>query len=263
MDNLFLALLLLSIVGFFVGVVRPQWVWMASRKRAAMTFAGTAVVFFILFGVTSSPNSQGAKISIGSTQNATSSQTSVTGESNSAQVTNTPETALQNAVQAAFSSQGALSVSYKTGTVEPDDPPPTKPAGAQYVTIDMEVPQVLSSNEFITDSGTLTSRIFQRVFALDPNYYDVLVRYYGQTIDQYGNSHESMLMSYSMDRPLFSKINWEGFSSIGNDVRLCAFIRAAFESLSQSEKKNTYIGCIVMPRDLRTAEDSIENTNAQ
>ena len=177
MDNLFLALLLLSIVGFFVGVVRPQWVWMASRKRAAMTFAGTAVVFFILFGVTSSPNSQGAKMSLGSTQNATSSQTSVTGESNSAQVTNTPETALQNAVQAAFSSQrrfiGCLD---KTGTVEPDDPPPTKPAGAQYVTIDMEVPQVLSSNEFITDSGTLTSRIFQRVFALDPNYYDALSR---------------------------------------------------------------------------------------
>jgi hypothetical protein len=53
MDNLFLALLLVSIVACLVGVVRPHLVGMSSRKWAAMTFAGAAVVFFVLFGFTS------------------------------------------------------------------------------------------------------------------------------------------------------------------------------------------------------------------
>jgi len=69
MDNLFLALLFLSIVAFFVGVVRPQWVWMGSRRQAAMMFAGAAVVFFILFGVTSETSST-STTTAGATQDA-------------------------------------------------------------------------------------------------------------------------------------------------------------------------------------------------
>ena len=52
MSDLFLVLLLLSLAGLVVGLIRPQLLKMPSRKMAAGVFAGAVVLFFILFGVT-------------------------------------------------------------------------------------------------------------------------------------------------------------------------------------------------------------------
>lgn len=52
MNDLFLALLLLSLAGLLIGLIRPQLVKMPSRRTAAQTFASATVLFFILFGVT-------------------------------------------------------------------------------------------------------------------------------------------------------------------------------------------------------------------
>ncbi len=60
MSNIFIVLLLLSIVGLAIGLAKPQWVKMPSRKIAGGVFGGAAIVFFILFGVTSSSASQSA-----------------------------------------------------------------------------------------------------------------------------------------------------------------------------------------------------------
>lgn len=51
MSDLFLVLLLLSLAGLVVGLIRPQLLRMPSRKMAAGAFGGGAVLFFILFGV--------------------------------------------------------------------------------------------------------------------------------------------------------------------------------------------------------------------
>jgi hypothetical protein len=52
MNNLFLALLLLSFLGLVVGLINPSWARIQSRKRVGMIFGGALVAFFILFGIT-------------------------------------------------------------------------------------------------------------------------------------------------------------------------------------------------------------------
>ncbi len=54
MNSLFLALFLLAIAGWVVGAIKPSWVKLTTRKSVSMWFGGAVVVFFILFGVTSS-----------------------------------------------------------------------------------------------------------------------------------------------------------------------------------------------------------------
>lgn len=52
MSNLFLFLVLLSIVGLVVGLVKPT-LFKQSRKKVSLGFGGAIVVFFVLFGLTS------------------------------------------------------------------------------------------------------------------------------------------------------------------------------------------------------------------
>ena len=88
--------------------------------------------------------------------------------------------------------------------------------------------------------------------------------YYGTTTDQYGNATSSLLMSYEMDRPLYSKINWSGIADVENDVHLCAFLREQFNSMSQSDQdKDIAVGCLVAPYNLRSAENAIETSSPQ
>lgn len=51
MDNLFAVFLFLSFVGLAIGLFRPQWVRVSSRKMAGKVFGGAAVIFFILFAI--------------------------------------------------------------------------------------------------------------------------------------------------------------------------------------------------------------------
>ncbi len=62
MNSLFLALFLLAIAGWVVGAIKPSWVRLPTRKSVSMWFGGAVVVFFILFGVTSSPSTAPATV---------------------------------------------------------------------------------------------------------------------------------------------------------------------------------------------------------
>ena len=42
-------------------------------------------------------------------------------------------------------------------------------------------------------------------------------------------------MIYTMDRPLYEKINWSGFSTMQNDIHLCDFLRAQYNVLTPDE----------------------------
>jgi len=61
MNNLFLFLVLVSIVGFVVGLIKPSIFKMESRKKVSYIFGGSLILFFILFGITS-PKSQNTNI---------------------------------------------------------------------------------------------------------------------------------------------------------------------------------------------------------
>ncbi|HCC06482.1 TPA: hypothetical protein DEP94_03990 [Candidatus Nomurabacteria bacterium] len=60
MNNLFLALLLLAIVAFFIGLVSPSTLKLKTRKSATLITGGAILTFFILFGITtpSTPKEQ-------------------------------------------------------------------------------------------------------------------------------------------------------------------------------------------------------------
>lgn len=52
MSNVFLVLMLLSIVAFIVGLARPRTLFMRTRKLTSLTYGVSIVLFFVLFGVT-------------------------------------------------------------------------------------------------------------------------------------------------------------------------------------------------------------------
>jgi hypothetical protein len=55
MSSLFIVLFLLSVAGLIIGLIKPAWLRMPSRKRAALATGGAAVLFFVLFGITAPP----------------------------------------------------------------------------------------------------------------------------------------------------------------------------------------------------------------
>lgn len=263
MNGLFALLTTIAFIALIVGLIKPSWIKMPSRKRASMIFGGAWVVFFVLFGITSAPASttdnQPASQNAPSpaTQDATAATSSVSPQ---AQAPETSQQKLDDTVKSQLQ-QTSLQVSYKDTNIANDDS--DRPAGSQYVTIDINTGEFLSDSEFITDTGKLTSNIFQQVFPIDPSFYDVAILYYGQTTDQYGNTTSSLLMSYEMDKPLYGKINWSGFASLQNDIHLCAFLREEDNTLPENNVSKNYIGCVVNPVNLRSTESSIETSNPQ
>jgi hypothetical protein len=55
MNSLFLTLVLVSILGLLAGLTRPRCVRLPSRKFVGLLFGGSTVIFFVLFGLTSTP----------------------------------------------------------------------------------------------------------------------------------------------------------------------------------------------------------------
>jgi hypothetical protein len=53
MSTLFVVLLLVSFLGLVIGLIKPSWIKMPSRKRVGIIFGGAIVVFFVLVGITS------------------------------------------------------------------------------------------------------------------------------------------------------------------------------------------------------------------
>jgi hypothetical protein len=144
-----------------------------------------------------------------------------------------------------------------------DEPP--APKGSKYlvVTLDTDTATFWDDEAIITETGKLASQIFQKVFQTNQNIYDVSVLYNGKMTDQYGNSKSSMVISYTMDQPLYSKINWSGFAGLRNDQYLCAFLREQFNTMSKSDKENSVVGCAVIPSNFMKAENKIETSNSQ
>ena len=257
------------------GLIKPVWFNRvfknnATRKKIGLTFGLALVVVVIISAIVSPTANSGQNNNKSQLQTAPAKQAAASPtptpptQQAAAQPTPTAPQTDQQKLDAAVKSQlqqASLPVSYNNTTIESDDS--NKPKGSQYVTVDLNTGEFLDGNAFVTGTGKLTSDIMQQVFPINPNFYDVLLRYNGQTTDQYGNATTTMIMSYEMDRPLYSKINWSNFSNTLNDVHLCAFIREQFNTMSQSDKFNSYIGCAVLASDITGAENSIETGNPQ
>ena len=60
MNDLFLALFLLSFIALIIGLIKPSVIRQASRKKVAMIFGGGTILFLILFGATTPSRPQTA-----------------------------------------------------------------------------------------------------------------------------------------------------------------------------------------------------------
>ena len=84
--------------------------------------------------------------------------------------------------------------------------------------------QPFSSSSFITDTGQLSSDLFQQLFQANPKSQIIVIEYYGPVIDQYGNTTNGVEMLYKMSRRIFSLIDWNNFGNTQNYTYLCAFL---------------------------------------
>jgi phosphatidylserine/phosphatidylglycerophosphate/cardiolipin synthase-like enzyme len=76
MNNLFLILFLLSPVGLVIGLIKPSTLKLKSRKDVSLIFGGAMVIFFMLFGITASPNSGSSPVAVDEPQAQTTSSPS-------------------------------------------------------------------------------------------------------------------------------------------------------------------------------------------
>ncbi len=96
-----------------------------------------------------------------------------------------------------------------------------RPQGSRMIVVKLNVSSFLSSDSFYRNTGELTGKIFQETFSSNPNAYDVIVWYYADITDNYGNTKNQVLMSQSIDKETYQKINWKNFDS----SKICDFLR--------------------------------------
>jgi len=98
MDDLFLILALLSIVAFFVGLVKPSVFTKflkerATRKGVVMIFGVATIIFFVLFAVTTEPTTQTPQVA---QENSVSESTEQATESDNEQAQSQQEEVVTN-----------------------------------------------------------------------------------------------------------------------------------------------------------------------
>lgn len=97
-----------------------------------------------------------------------------------------------------------------------------RPTGSRMITVKLNVPSFYNADSFYRNTGELTGKIFQETFASNPNVYDVLTWFYSPTTDKYGNSSNSVVLTYFIDKKTYQKINWQNF----NSGSLCDFLKS-------------------------------------
>ena len=265
MGTFFILLSFVALIVLAVGLVKPSVVKLASRRKVGMWYGGAFIVLLIL-GVAVTPTDHSATTSVSvPVQNKTTtpvaSDTKVVPNTPSA-VPLTDEAKIEQAVRSVLQ-QSSSHISYIKSDLSTDEPP--APKGSKYlvVTLDTDAATFWDDEAIITETGKLASQIFQKVFQTTQNTYDVSVLYDGDTTDQYGNTKSSLLVSFTMDRPLYTKINWAGFADTQNDKYLCAFLREQFNTMSKTDREGSVVGCAVLPGNLMKAENKIETSNSQ
>ena len=116
---------------------------------------------------------------------------------------------------------GTTKVSYKTIEIDDEGNDPSRTKGAKVLTVEVNVAEFYSKDAFLKDTGKLSAQIFQASY---PSYlapYDVLVQYYGNATDRYGNTTNKPNVIYAIDKTTYGKVNWSNFDS----STLCDFLK--------------------------------------
>lgn len=200
MNSLFLALLLVSLVGLVIGLIKPSILKLKSRKQSVLFLGGAALLCFILFGVTSTPQTTTQKESV-NTQEQKSLQENISDSINNALGSQT-NMGKQRVVGVEISK-------YTTKLLEMYKYKNTDVVNGILVKINSD--ENLTTN---LQKGTMhneAAKIMQAIFPIDSNIGDIIIWSQLPVKDQYGNAKDDTAIIYSVSRALFSKINWNNF----------------------------------------------------
>ena len=146
--------------------------------------------------------------------------------------TNGPQT-FEDRIRELTKKNGGTELTFNS--IEDTEAEKTKPKGSRMLIVKLNVISFFNANSFYRETGELTGKIFQETFLSNPNASDVIVWYYADTTDSYGNKTNKVLMSQSIDRDTYKKINWQNFDS----SKMCDFLR------SEGSKGNLNTVCMV------------------
>lgn len=113
-----------------------------------------------------------------------------------------------------------------------------KPAGSKMITISINIDKYYKSEYLLKNADEISSKLFQEAFASNKNVSDVIVWYYTDITDKYGNKQNKILISQAIDRVTFEKINWQNF----DDTKLCDFLK------SEEDSNGGQTACVVLAK---------------
>jgi len=148
-------------------------------------------------------------------------------------VVNQPQT-FESRIRALAVKTGVTDISYNG--IDDEKADSNRPAGSRMITVKLNVASYWDTDSFYRNTGEITGKIFQETFASNPKAYDVLTWFYSPTTDKYGNTSNSVILTYLIDKETFQKINWQNF----NSGDLCTFLK----SEARSNDGNT--GCTTL-----------------
>lgn len=125
-------------------------------------------------------------------------------------------------------------ISYKS--IEDVKADSNRPEGSRMITVSLNILDYYNASALYKNTGELTGKILQETFASNPNVYDVIVWYFADITDQYGNKENKLLISQAIDKTTYQKINWQNFDS----TKLCEFLK------SESTKNGGETTCVVL-----------------
>jgi hypothetical protein len=232
MDILFFLLSLTSLVCLIVGLVKPtafsRFVkGKIARKKIGLIFGIATFAFFVLFGMTT--NTGKINQSINNNQTAQAPSTTIntkvgqkeTQKSSIPISTNKTDQQIleENLASIATGRIGGSDMSYRGLQVEKSDL--DRPKDTNMITVSVNVKSFLDKNSLLRNTGTLSSSLLRAVYDVSSmKAYDVLVLYYGETTDKYGNKTNDVILTYAIDKTTYSKINWQNF----DQLNLCNFL---------------------------------------
>lgn len=136
----------------------------------------------------------------------------------------TDQQVLEEKLSGMVSSIGGKDMTYRG--IDIQKPDADRPKDTKMVTVKVDLKSFYSKNSLLRDTGELSTSIFQAVYDVPSiQAYDVIVWYYAETTDRYGNKKNDVVLTYFIDKLTHGKINWQNFDK-----------KAACEFLEQEAK---------------------------
>lgn len=191
MNSFFILVLLLSVVGLIVGIVKPSLIKIQSRKKAVSIFIILILVSFIgTAGTTKKTITQEAPSVEQKSITVEDKISSLAKEANSTKV-------FFSSLEKSKEEQGSIIVN-------------------------LNISSYYSKESLHKDLGNLSGKIFNELFKSDNTVNSVSVQYAGEKMDKYGNKTNGNLIVHFIDKKTFTKVNWQNFQS----DKLCEFLRS-------------------------------------